>query len=66
MSRPWPHHEWDDDCGCIHCGLDGRDVPKPWPENLPPCPVHDETKRAENRGRYRRWAEQKQADWEDQ
>lgn len=43
------HHEWDDDCGCIHCGLDGADVPRS--SEMPACTVHDEAKRADNRAR---------------
>jgi hypothetical protein len=43
-------HEWDDDCVCIHCGLDGCDFPAG--DDLPPCPVQDEQKREQNRKDY--------------
>lgn len=46
-------HDWDDDCCCIHCGIDGADVPKPWKENMPSCPVNDYDTREGNREMYR-------------
>lgn len=61
IARAWPHHEWDGDACCIHCGIDGCDAPRG--SEMPPCTVHDEGKRAENRKQFE--ASREPDDWSD-
>lgn len=40
-----PAHDWDEDACCIHCGIDGADIPQPRSQHTPPCTVYDAMRR---------------------